>query len=302
MEIEKTLTVAAPPQRVWAMLLDPQVMGGCVPGMQSIEVVSDVEYVALMHVKIAFISAKFRLRTTIVEQRAPEYLRAEGTGEDASVASSLKQQSEIFLTPTADGGTELRIKVQVDVLGRLGTFGLSVMKTKADRMWEEFGANLAARIDGDGAPSTKVAPTAAQAPAPDALRTPAGAPARAAPAAVLATAPSLSPSPSPASASAAVPTAAGARTAAAASEATAVPVAAPAAPAARPAAEAIEPQAESGWWSRLLGGKSVRSAGPVAAPGRFIRIEVRQLDKTISVEWPVEGAEQCQSWLRELMR
>jgi len=174
MEIEKTLTVAAAPQRVWALLLDPQVMGGCVPGMKSIDVVSDVEYVALMHVKIAFINAKFKLRTTIVEQREPTYLRAEGTGEDASVASSLKQQSEIFLTPTAEGGTELRIKVNVDVLGRLGTFGLSVMKTKADRMWEEFGANLAARIDGGGAP----APVAEPSPAPaTAQKAPASAPA-----------------------------------------------------------------------------------------------------------------------------
>ena len=147
MEIEKTLTLAAAPQRVWELLLDPQVMGGCVPGMKSIDVISPTEYVALMHVKISFISAKFKLRTNIVEQRAPEYLRAEGTGEDASVASSLKQQSEMFLVPTADGGTELRIKVTVDVLGRLGTFGLSVMKTKADRMWEEFGANSTASSD-----------------------------------------------------------------------------------------------------------------------------------------------------------
>jgi hypothetical protein len=40
--------------------------------------------------------------------------------------------------------TGLRVKVKADVFGRLGSFGLSVMKTKADRMWEEFGANLAA--------------------------------------------------------------------------------------------------------------------------------------------------------------
>jgi hypothetical protein len=43
-------------------------------------------------------------------------MRVEGTGEDASVASSLKQTSEVFLTPAANGGTDLRIKVQVDVL------------------------------------------------------------------------------------------------------------------------------------------------------------------------------------------
>ena len=34
---------------------------------------------------------------------------------------------------------------------------------------------------------------------------------------------------------------------------------------------------------------------------RSIRIEVRQLDKTINIEWPLEGADQCKDWLRELL-
>lgn len=172
MEIEKTLTVSAPREQVWALLLDPQVMGGAVPGMQSIEVVSPTEYVAVMHQKISFISAKFRLRTRIVEQRAPEYLRVEGTGEDTSVASSLKQCSEVFLDATPEGGTQLRIKVHVDLLGRLGAFGLSVMKTKADRIWEEFGINLAARLE-IGAPDPAVMPPPSPGPAPRAPAAPA---------------------------------------------------------------------------------------------------------------------------------
>ena len=168
MEIEKQLTVAAAPAKVWEMLLDPQVMGSCVPGMQSVEVISPTEYVGVIKVKISFISATFRLNTRIVEQRAPEYLRIEGTGEDASVASSLKQQSELFLAALPDGQTGLRMLVKVDVLGRLGAFGLSVMKTKADRMWDEFGQNLAARLGG-GAPQAApaVAPQASP-PAPPA--------------------------------------------------------------------------------------------------------------------------------------
>lgn len=165
MEIEKTLVTAAPPARVWELLLDPNVMGACVPGMESIEVLSDVEYIAHMAVKIAFINARFRLHTKIVETCAPHYLRTEGTGEDDSVASSLRQSSELFLTALDDGGTQLRIRVEVDVLGRLGTFGLSVMKTKADRMWDEFGANLLARLSPQGAqaapePAAKSAPAA----------------------------------------------------------------------------------------------------------------------------------------------
>ena len=147
MEIEKSLHCKAPAQALWALLLDPQTMGDCVPGMKSIDVLSPTEYLAEMHVKFSFISAKFKLRTTVTEQREPHYLRSEGTGEDSSLASTLRQDSEIFLTELPDGQTELRMKVQVQVLGRLGTFGLSAMKTKADRLWEEFARNLLSRLE-----------------------------------------------------------------------------------------------------------------------------------------------------------
>lgn len=147
MDIEKTIALQAPTQRVWDLLLDPKVMGVCVPGMQSIEVVSDTEYNANIHVKLAFISAKFKVKTLITQQTPPTYLRSESTGEDASVASSLKSITEIFLSEQGPEQTELRVKVKVDVLGRLGSLGLSAMKTKADRMWDEFGKNLAAQLN-----------------------------------------------------------------------------------------------------------------------------------------------------------
>ena len=276
MEIDKTLVIAAPREQVWALLLDPQVMAGAVPGMKSIEVISPTEYVAEMHQKISFISAKFKLRTLIVEQRPPEYLCAEGTGEDASVASSLKQRSEIFLEPTEDGGTQLRLKVTVDLLGRLGTFGLSVMKTKADRLWEEFGANLKARIESGDVPSASAAlPTAAKAGAasPSAAAAPANA--------------GVPPKPQPQVAKAPEPSPAGTASARA------------------PTAQVVSPQVSEqpespSLWARLFGGAR-RPAGPeVAYEARTIRVEVRQIDRTISVEWPVESADQCREWLREL--
>lgn len=179
MEIEKTLSLDAPPARVWVLLLDPNAMGACVPGMESIEVVSDDEYVAVMKVKMAFISARFKLKTRIVERDEPRYLHAEGTGEDASVASSLKQSSEMWLDEREGGGTTMRMKVKVDVLGRMGTFGLGVMKTKADRMWDEFGVNLAARLAPPAeeavapAGATEVAAAVAEVAAPVAVATPA---------------------------------------------------------------------------------------------------------------------------------
>lgn len=257
MEIEKKLTVSAPRERVWAMLMDPRVMTGAVPGMQSIDVISPTEYVALMKVKVSFVSAKFKLHTRIAEQREPEYLRAEGTGQDDSVASSLKQTSEVFLTSTPEGGTELRIKVNVDVLGRLGSFGLAAMKTKADRMWDEFGKNLAARLEGrqEDTDAPRAAPAgsaAGDSPVPPSVRE--------------------------------------------------VPLSAPAALGVEAADGVGHAGTESkGWFARLLGGQRSSGGGTSVQAGSVIRIEVRQMDRTVSVEWPVEAAGQCQAWLRELL-
>jgi uncharacterized protein len=146
-EIEKTTTLTAPIERVWELLLDPKVMGRCVPGVESIEVFNDVDYLVCMQVKMAFVTARFKVRGSIVEMRPPSYLRSVGAGEDASLTSSLKQSSEVFLHQQVDGTMELRTKLNVEIFGRLGSFGLSTVKTKADRMWEEFARNLAARLE-----------------------------------------------------------------------------------------------------------------------------------------------------------
>lgn len=272
MEIEKTLYLDAPADQVWALLLNPQEMSRCVPGMESVEILSDDEYLAVMKVKISFISARFKLKTRIVEKDAPRYLRAEGTGEDASVASSLKQVSEMWLTATPAGGTEVRMKVVVDVLGRLGTFGLGVMKTKADRMWDEFGVNASQRLAGGELPGGPV------------VAAPGAAPAAAQPAAAVPAAPAMPSAPVP---TAAVPTAAvptGAVPTAAASPA-ALPAAVTQALSAAPAASA---PARRGLWSRLTGSSE------------RIDIDLQKGDLRIRVSWPAHAAAECSAWLRTL--
>lgn len=274
MDIEKTLLVAASPAHIWSLLLDPHVMGACVPGMQSVEVISDVEYLSHIQVKIAFITAKFKIKTTIVEQRAPHYLRSEGTGEDASVASSLKQASEIFLTEQHDGRTELRINIKVDVMGRLGTFGLSVMKTKADRMWEEFCAKLVAQLD----------PTSVAGTAPTAVTTTSAVPALGAAASNLPVGTTVGvPAPAP----------------------TATATGSTPAPALQRNAFNTAPQGPAtqihalGAWAQFciwLGGSGIQRD-----PNDIV-IELRRSDTLLTVRWPQQSAQACAAWLQDYVR
>lgn len=136
------------PDLLWSALLDPQRVACCVPGMQSVDVISDKEYAARIKVKIAFISAQFDIRTIITETRSPVFLRAEASGQDNSVGSSVKALVEMHLAPGPDRGTDLRVTARADVLGRLGALGLAPMRTKADRMWDQFCAALEANLAG----------------------------------------------------------------------------------------------------------------------------------------------------------
>lgn len=163
MIFEKSTTVQASPEQVWKLLLDPQVMGACVPGVEKIEVLSDVEYIVSVQVKITFITARFTVKTKIVETRPPTYLKSVGTGQDSGMSSSMTQTSEVFIADLGHGQSELKTRLNVELLGKFGTFGLNIIKTKVDRMWEEFSQNLARRLQ---APADEAPARPAAAPAP----------------------------------------------------------------------------------------------------------------------------------------
>jgi carbon monoxide dehydrogenase subunit G len=142
MELEKSARIPAPPQRVWQVLFDPELMKLCVPGTEAVEQVSNAEYQVQVRVKVSFISARFKVRVKVGEVRAPSYIRTESAGEDSGLANSFKQASEIFLNEAEGGATDLHIKVKVDIFGRLGTIGFNVLRTKVDQLWGEFAENL----------------------------------------------------------------------------------------------------------------------------------------------------------------
>lgn len=147
MRIEKTVTIAAPIQKAWDVLLDPAAIGGCIPGVESVEALDPTHFVVAIAVKIGVVRARFKMTVTIIETRPPWYLKSQGVGEESSLTSSLRQSTELELKERGANETELRIVTDVDVFGALGTFGYSVMKTKADRMWDQFITNLKTRME-----------------------------------------------------------------------------------------------------------------------------------------------------------
>jgi carbon monoxide dehydrogenase subunit G len=67
-------------------------------------------------------------------------------GEEGSRASSVSAESFLSLAEIDGTNTEVSYSSELSVTGRLGKFGLGVMKKKAHALGEEFASNFRNKI------------------------------------------------------------------------------------------------------------------------------------------------------------
>jgi hypothetical protein len=147
MRIEGTFTVAAPRERVFAEITNPALMAACIPGCEAIELVDAKTYRARVVVELGPIRARFNLVVEVTSEEAPARVLSVTRGEEGSRASVLSANSELVLAPVASGGTEVRYASDVSVTGRLGKFGLGMMKKKAESLGTKFAEAFRCKIE-----------------------------------------------------------------------------------------------------------------------------------------------------------
>lgn len=147
MRIEDRFIVAAPRQEVWAAITDPTVVAPCVPGCQSVTVANPTLYKAKIRVQLGVIKAEFNVDVELTAQTPPEELRSRTRGEEGSRASSISAENVLHLLALGPNETEVRYTSEVSVVGRLGKFGLGVMKKKAESLGRDFAAAFKARLE-----------------------------------------------------------------------------------------------------------------------------------------------------------
>ena len=114
MDITGSYTFAAPPARVWDLLMDPAVISACIPGCQGMEPTGPDSYKVKLTVAIAAITGGYEGTVQITDKVQPSSYRltVEGQGKPGFA----KGNSAITLR--ADGD-----KTIVDVSGTVQTGG-----------------------------------------------------------------------------------------------------------------------------------------------------------------------------------
>lgn len=153
MEFSGSQSIAAPIEKVWAFLLDVNNVASCAPGFQSLEVLEDEHWKAIVAVGIGPIKAKFTLDVTRPEMHEPEEMMVKGRGK--APGSAVDMFGDMHLISLNESETQMDWKAQVIVSGTIASVGARLMQNTAERLTGQFFDCLKSKLQtADAAAST----------------------------------------------------------------------------------------------------------------------------------------------------
>jgi carbon monoxide dehydrogenase subunit G len=132
MKFEGTVDIAAPRDRVWAFVIDPNQVGQCGPGVESIEVIDDTHFKATAKVGIGFISARFVVNMEMAEQAPPDRAVIKAHGQ--APGSAVDAIASMSLSDGESGGTRMDWDADVTISGSLASLGARLIEGTANKM------------------------------------------------------------------------------------------------------------------------------------------------------------------------
>ena len=152
MEVSATYAFDAPRQQVWELLIDPQVIAGCLPGCEAMEPTGDDTWRAILTIGIAAITGRYEGTVRMRDKNEPAgyTLVVEGKGKPGFVNGS----ANVSLAE-ADGGARTRVAVtgKAQVGGTIARVGQRLLGGVSKMMMDRFFACLQERARTAGAGS-----------------------------------------------------------------------------------------------------------------------------------------------------
>ena len=164
MELQEERRIAAPRDRVYAALNDPEILRQCIPGCETLTRTGDNNMEATVQIKIGPVKARFAGAVELKNLNPPESYTIAGEGKGGA-AGFAKGQADVKLLE--DGtATILKYDVKADVGGKLAQLGSRLIDATSRKMAGDFFSKFAELVEqGEAVPATG-APEARPSPPP----------------------------------------------------------------------------------------------------------------------------------------
>jgi uncharacterized protein len=132
MQFSGTTEIDAPRDKVWAFVIDPQQVGWCGPGVESIEAVDATHFKARAKVGIGIISARFNVNVELVEAVEPDRAVIKASGQ--APGSAVDATGEMILAGPAEGPTTMTWSADVTIMGSIASVGARLVEGTANKL------------------------------------------------------------------------------------------------------------------------------------------------------------------------
>jgi len=142
MKIEGKFTMKAPIQQTWDFLLAPGTLVSCIPGAEKMDPVDEKTWEGIVKQRVGPISVKVNFTQSLTELDPPKHVKAVGRGTAAGGAGTFSQETIVDMKELGSGEVEVAYSSDVNLVGRLATFGERIMRAKVNQVGNEFIQNL----------------------------------------------------------------------------------------------------------------------------------------------------------------
>jgi carbon monoxide dehydrogenase subunit G len=134
---EGTVQIIAPLDKVWRFLTNADFVSQCAPGVKKMEVVIPNEkYIAVASIGFGSVVAVFKTDVEFQELVEPVFARVKAHG-DAS-GSAVDVTSEMNLSNSGDGITDLKWSADVIVVGKIASIASRMMSSVTQKLTTRF--------------------------------------------------------------------------------------------------------------------------------------------------------------------
>lgn len=144
MKLQHRVSVAAPRERVWALLMDIPRVARCIPGVEEVTPVEGDRYRGRFRVGIGPVRLSLEGQVEVTERdEVAGRAVMQASGADTRLGGGVRARVTLSLGSPEGTATQILIDSDVQMLGRIGELGQPLIKRKADEIMSKFAADLA---------------------------------------------------------------------------------------------------------------------------------------------------------------
>ena len=138
-KIEERFEVQAPVERVWQYLIDPKRVVHCLPGAELLEQQDEHTFLGAIKVKVGPLSMSYKGQAKFTEiNEETHQVRMVGDAREVGGSGSTKVSMLSTVTASANGGSEVLVSADIDLVGRIVQFGRGMIEEVSRQMFRQF--------------------------------------------------------------------------------------------------------------------------------------------------------------------